>query len=396
MFLNDLPDSLKAQILKVCDDVPEAYQIFEALYSYTTNHGNKRKHAKTQQEYSHIREIDENHRILELKDISMLSPMRKKLDMTFFLSLSTNKPILSFNKNNIPELIIQNLDTNILFATFLPFPEKDSLIYLFITYASVSETSPDPILITMNKENILKQFRANRFISDDCNEFIQCVEYIKKQAIITGFKISDFFSIVQESVPFYVGCHRGTKEGTLYFLPGHILFGFKKPILCFESQDIESITYSSITRMTFNITLITNSNVKYEFSMIDQGEFYRIDEYVKAKQMTDKSMTDEFKAKPMSKTQQQSTENISVLEEATKQLEKNTNVNNEEDSESEDDQNFEGETDLSDGSGIESCTEDSTHNSTGDTHNEKEEALYHTIDIDIDDNSEDNSGVECY
>lgn len=90
--------------------------------------------------------------------------------------------------------------------------------------------------------------------------------------------------------------------------------------------------------------------------MIDQTEYAKIDDYVKRKQMKDKSMSEELKAKSKNKAQQPTdgeTDQPSILQEATRQMqdEKKTEVFSDDDEEN--DQNFEAESDLSDGSGQE-------------------------------------------
>ncbi len=78
---------------------------------------------------------------------------------------------------------------------------------------------------------------------------------------------------------FYVQTHNGTKEGYLYLIKNYIVFGMKKPIFV-NLLEIDEISYSSITRLTFSINSKLNDkfeNKKYEFSMIDHDEFSIID-----------------------------------------------------------------------------------------------------------------------
>ncbi|AMD19183.1 HBR282Cp [Eremothecium sinecaudum] len=319
-FLDQLPKELRAEVEKISKLLPEALPIFELVYQDGQNNGNsKRKALKTDVSGK----LNDSNVIFELKDISCLSPVRKKLNMTISLDADF-KPIIVFNKNNIAELIIKDLKDSVNYAVFLPFSEKKNLLYLYMRYQNPDGTNPDPVLLTMNKEVVLKQFKDASKVPPEATDFSECMEYMRKQAILTGFRISDPFSNSNGPPAFHVECHRGTKEGTLYFLPDHIIFGFKKPILTFDSNDIESITYSSITRLTFNVTLITKNQDKYEFSMIDQSEYAHIDEYVKRKQVKDKSMSDELKAKTTAKSQQAGEQ--SALKEATQQLKEQSSI----------------------------------------------------------------------
>ncbi|CAI4049882.1 hypothetical protein N7582_004777 [Saccharomyces uvarum] len=368
-FLDHLPEPLSEKIGLVVRALPNSLEIFEELYNYAldeTSNGKNGQHKKPKLHNSldelKTDVISEANTIFKLEGVSVLSPLRKKLDLVFYLSNIDGSPVITFLKGSERELTIYQLNSNIKMASFLPVPEKANLIYLFMTYTACADNKfSDPVLMTLNKESTLNQFKKLGLLDSDVIDFDKCVEYMRKQAILTGFKISNPFINInaanaEQISSFHVECHRGTKEGTLYFLPDNIIFGFKKPILLFDASDIESITYSSITRLTFNATLVTKDGEKYEFSMIDQTEYAKIDDYVKRKQMKDKSMSEELKAKSKNKAQQPTdgeTDQPSILQEATRQMqdEKKTEVFSDDDEEN--DQNFEAESDLSDGSGQE-------------------------------------------
>ncbi|QLQ79415.1 hypothetical protein HG537_0C00620 [Torulaspora globosa] len=423
-FLEKLPDDLRSKVIGIVNIVPESLQVFEQLYLHACeNNDQTRKMRKFDDEESQYTVPDKNQIIFSIKDVSVLSPIRKKLNFILHLSPQTRKPMLSLLKNGTPELAINDLRTNIKMATFLPVAEKQNYVYIFISYEnSIGDKHTEPILMTLNKNALLEQFRESGLLDSSVDDFTKCVEYMRKQAILAGFRISDPFFSSQNAAKesFHVECHRGTKEGTLYFLPDHLIFGFKKPILLFKSVDIEAITYSSITRLTFNVTLICKDEQKFEFSMIDQNEFAKIDEYVKRKQVKDKSMSAELKAKSKSKGGQQNNEGDNVpsaLEEATQQMENeaaapNIRLGSDDD---EEDENFEGESDLSDGSGVESEAEENgeeiepesnerddglSDNRQSAVKNEQLEILNSSADIGLEDipievdDDEEGSGVE--
>ncbi|SCU98341.1 LAMI_0F14202g1_1 [Lachancea mirantina] len=349
-FLDELPKSLKTEVSEICEKLPSAIGIFEQVFEYAKGSQVAQKRAKISESES---ALNPNAAIFTLKDVSVLSPVRKKLDLVISTSPETTKPILLLLKDTNMQLKISELSQNVKFASFLPVPEKPNSMYLYFHYIEdAGAGQADSLLINLNKDAVLKQFQNSGILAGPEQTFEQCIEYMRKQAILVGFRISSpFSSLASETVYFHVECHRGIKEGTLYFLPNHLLFGFKKPILLFNSQDIESITYSSITRVTFNVTITSKVGEKYEFSMIDQNEFTKIDEYVKTKQVTDRSMSDEFKAKPMGKGQKL-VEGNSALREAAQQLEgegSSTELPLESDDE-EEDEDFRAESELSDGS----------------------------------------------
>lgn len=252
------------------------------------------------------------------------------------------------------ELVLSKLtNSNVTFAAFLPVIEKPKLQHLVLFYkesvdisalqsnitaktnskaknaknntTSINNNNSDPIILSFNQDNLVQDLQLQQQTNTGGGLSENDTNYkrlIIRQASICGFKIEDPFAPaaaaaatsngINSNGAFFVEAHKGTKEGVLYFLPNNILFGFKKPILLFDSRDIKSITYSSITRITFNITLLvkrpnpnsSNENEeefieeKVEFSMIDQSEFGKIDSYIKSKEVIDNSMAEELKAKP--------------------------------------------------------------------------------------------------
>lgn len=372
-LLNSFDPELRNSVLSIVRRIPESTSIFQKVYDAGRASNSESESRRKSQKLEHgstVEEgIDRSSVIFGLNDVSVLSPLRKKLNLALHLSRKDRNPTLSLLRDGKQELSISNLGSNIAMAVFLPVAEKMSNVYLFITYTkSVDDRYGDPILIALNKESVLQQFKQNGIIEKETGEFTKCIEYMRKQAILAGFRITDpfFTNSSQQSPSFHVECHRGTKEGTLYFLPEHLIFGFKKPILVFQSSDIESITYTSITRLTFNVTLVTKEDEKFEFSMIDQTEYNKIDDYVKRKQVTDKSMSEELKAKSNYKNQQAAqgeTSEHSALKEAAQLVEGGNdggNLNAGEfgsDDDEENDANFEAESGSSDGSDDESDEE---------------------------------------
>ncbi|KAG0655723.1 hypothetical protein C6P45_002912 [Maudiozyma exigua] len=372
-FLQEVPSDLRYKIEKIASILPDSIELFQEIYDFALNKGEnlQRKKATISKELEAVN-IEDSNIIFKLENASILSPIRKKLDFVFHLNSNDKQPMISLLKNSKIEYSINNLKTNIKMATFLPVPEKSNIVYLYLECKSVKDpTQQESILMALNKTSTLGQFIKMGILPNNEKDFKKCKDYMRKQAILTGFRIIDPFSnngtnttssnndnIQGQLKSFHVECHRGTKEGTLYFLPDHILFGFKKPILVFQSTDIASITYSSITRLTFNMTLITNNDEKFEFSMIDQSEYAKIDEYVKTKQVIDKSMSEELKAKKLKSSQQTAgnSEENSALKDAVAEMNDTatdaTNINNlaGDSDDEENDQDFQAESDLSDGS----------------------------------------------
>ncbi|OKL59116.1 Histone chaperone rtt106 [Talaromyces atroroseus] len=101
---------------------------------------------------------------------------------------------------------------------------------------------------------------------------------------------------------YHVKAHRGSKDGYLFFLPTGILFGFKKPLLFFSFENIESVSYTSVLQRTFNLNITTRVDAnedtqEFEFSMIDQADYAGIDAYIKAHELQDASLAEARRAK---------------------------------------------------------------------------------------------------
>ncbi|KAL6944243.1 hypothetical protein ACO0RG_000974 [Hanseniaspora osmophila] len=386
-FLESLPKELQTELTSLLVNFQDGKErtgflsVVEKIYNFAKDNSDDMNRKKPKIETKADNEAKTN--IFTLNDVSAISPIRKKVDFSISYNANTKSPEIHLLKDNISQLCITNLMNNVTFATFLPVPEKSNLSYLLIQYQeSINPSFSEPVLLSLNKDSIIRQLSGLKVVNTLPGNahlqgnFQQCIDYIRKQAILTGFRIVDPFNHSTKAFtesshavqPFYINCHRTTKEGTLYFLADYIIFGFKKPILIFKTSDINSITYSSITRLTFSCTLIDSNGEKTEFSMIDQSDYNTIDNYVKSKEVINKSMTAELKAKPVGKPQANEGVQESALAAAEKQLAESgpsindINMNLDEDDE-EGDENFVGESDLSDGSG--DSDDDSEHENPG-------------------------------
>jgi hypothetical protein len=92
--------------------------------------------------------------------------------------------------------------------------------------------------------------------------------------------------------------------GYLFLLSTGILFAFKKPLLFFSFDTIDSVSYTSVLQRTFNLNVMARpnggseeDNQEFEFSMIDQADFSGIDTYIKRHGLQDASLADARRAK---------------------------------------------------------------------------------------------------
>lgn len=101
----------------------------------------------------------------------------------------------------------------------------------------------------------------------------------------------------------HVKAFRGSKDGFLFFLATGIVWGFKKPLLFFSFDTIDSISYTSVLQRTFNLnisargTRLGDEQQEFEFSMVDQTDFAGIDAYIKRHRLQDASLAEERRAK---------------------------------------------------------------------------------------------------
>ncbi|KAI9883158.1 MAG: hypothetical protein M1823_005072 [Watsoniomyces obsoletus] len=134
----------------------------------------------------------------------------------------------------------------------------------------------------------------------------------------------------------HVKAFRGNKDGFLYFLPTGIMWAFKKPLLFFSFPSITSVSYTSVLQRTFNLNIAvpvssspednskSNSKdddaetIEFEFSMIDQEDYNGINAYVKRHSLHDASMAEARRAKAAKKGQEMNGD----MEGAEKEVEK--------------------------------------------------------------------------
>ena len=176
----------------------------------------------------------------------------------------------------------------------------------------------------------------------------------------------------------HVKAFRGSKDGFLFFLPTGILWGFKKPLIFFSFDSIDSVSYTSVLQRTFNLNINARGSSsksepqEYEFSMIDQAEFANIDAYVKRHQLQDASMAEQRRAKKLNvngvkgeKDGQDQADGPGELEKAAQEA-----GHLEDDDEEEDDENFDpGSEGESEGSGTSDEEEDDGNEPAGEENN---------------------------
>lgn len=156
--------------------------------------------------------------------------------------------------------------------------------------------------------------------------------------------------------------------GYLFLLSTGILFAFKKPLVFFSFDTIESVSYTSVLQRTFNLNVLARPSggseeetQEFEFSMIDQADFDGIDAYIKRHGLQDASLAEARRAKKYNVNGSNKTEDGAPGADGTEQEESELQKAQQEleDLEDEDEEDYDpGSDDGSDGSGS-SSEEDS-------------------------------------
>ncbi|KAF2995929.1 hypothetical protein E8E14_004249 [Neopestalotiopsis sp. 37M] len=266
--------------------------------------------------------------LLEIKDISVSIPQRKKFDLCF-----TAHHIYAKAPNTtapIPTITYAWKDFEYVFC--LPVPEKAQVQYNYVllprgsALASLSKDSPstaaEPLVFTIGatapKPGSIggKNASAAQAVSDSYKQLFtwaikMCLNARAPNVQIEEADPSKFHSNVRQAhrpkeKAVHVAAHRGSKDGFLFFLENGILWAFKKPLLFIPVDRIAAISYTSVLQRTFNmvVEIFTKeggdeeATEEVEFAMLDQEDYNGISEnYVMRKGLQDRSMADQRKAK---------------------------------------------------------------------------------------------------
>ncbi|KAI5780239.1 hypothetical protein DFH27DRAFT_592895 [Peziza echinospora] len=268
--------------------------------------------------------------LLTVTDISFSIPQRKK----FTLEVTAEGVLAVTNgaEGRKVEWCVRwrDIKTTIL----LPVPEKAARQFNFCifphnsegidTTTTTADPSPEPCVFTL--PDTPPKTASGPYLTTPALDPTHTQTYTSlltalfnahlRTPIATPSK-SEFVSAIPQphrkgEAAFHVKAHRGSKDGYLWFLPEGILWGFKKPLAYFEFVRIESVSYTSITKRTFNLNIHVHTHVpgagggdnnnnnsknsskdqEVEFAMIDQADYAGIDMYVRKHRLNDKSMAE--------------------------------------------------------------------------------------------------------
>ncbi|KAI6092924.1 Rtt106-domain-containing protein [Hypoxylon rubiginosum] len=272
-----------------------------------------------------VEDVASENILLEIKDISVSIPQRKKFELCF-----TPKHIYARAPNTTaPVPGIAYAWKEIEYAFYLPVPEKTQVQHNYVllprnSYSLSKSSTPteDPLVFTVSagapKPGSIGGPNANAAaaVSDSYATLFhwaisKCLQAAGNNVQIVAADPAKFHSKVRQphrpkDPAVHVKAFRGSKDGFLFFLDNGILWGFKKPLLFIPLDKIAAISYTSVLQRTFNmvVEVFTGENgddeatEEIEFAMLDQEDYGGINEsYVARHGLQDRSLADQRKAK---------------------------------------------------------------------------------------------------
>ncbi|KAL2257997.1 hypothetical protein VTK26DRAFT_8856 [Humicola hyalothermophila] len=274
--------------------------------------------------------------LLEVKDISMTAPHRKKYDLCFtknFLYARATGGSIPVQGTVYPWKDIEH-------AFYLPVPDKSQAQFNYVllpreSYLPTSKQSntnpgakqqpPEPLVFTIPggapRPGCIAgpSAKTAEAVSDTYSSLFHWALTTSMRSAgnhscqLVSSDPRIFHSVARQAhrpneKAVHVKAFRGSKDGFLFFLPTGILWGFKKPIVFVPLDRIMAVSYTNVLRTTFNMVVELDSDAardggnaiekEIEFGMIDQEDYQGIDEtYVRRHGLADRSMAEQRKAK---------------------------------------------------------------------------------------------------
>ena len=338
-----------------------------------------------------------------IKELSFTVPQRKKLTLCIgdtSTGLRATNPTSSESEFEVNWRDVSQI-------VCLPVPEKAQAQYNFCVFPAYGDgitdrpglsTTPEQLLWTVpnstpkpgicsNDISIGEDETYKSVISRLLNERLR--QYTGHKSQVIEPDLEEFAS--QTAQPYrkgekavHVKAFRGNKDGFLFFLSTGVVWCFKKPLIFFSFDSIDSVSYTSVLQRTFNLNIsaqgsaVNSKSQEYEFSMIDQGEFAGIDTYIKRHRLQDASMAEQRRAKKLNINGVKGGDGDKEQDDGPGELKKAAQEagDMEDDDEEEDDENFDpGSEGESEGSGTSDEEEDGNEPSTNENDADEDDAL---------------------
>ncbi|KAL4996822.1 histone chaperone rtt106 [Aspergillus recurvatus] len=405
--------ALKKRIYDAIGSTPQYFPLFEDIARYTSSLRTRNAHSVQPIQVVHDepaakkRKLEngsssgtggaqsladlKTHKAIQfyMQDVSFAMPQRKKLTLEV---TAGNKYLRARNQTSKEVEFGVPLD-KIQHALCLPVPEKTQRQFNFciipqyadgINLPPNGEPAAEAIMWTINDGPAKAAFSghgqqigigegetAESLVRRVLNENLSHIQVVRPDA-------QEFASAMPEGhrkreKAYHVKAFRGSKEGYLFFLSTGIFFGYKKPLLFFAFENIDSISYTSVLQRTFNLNVVaraldSDETQEFEFSMIDQADYSGIDTYIKTHGLQDASLAEARRAKRYNINGAKTEENVeadaqepeeSELQKAQRELE-----DQEEEEEEDYDPGSEGESEGS-GSSSEEDSDDQDEDADG-------------------------------
>ncbi|PKY04049.1 Rtt106-domain-containing protein [Aspergillus campestris IBT 28561] len=253
-----------------------------------------------------------------MQDVSFAIPQRKKLT----LEITAGSGILRARNQASKEVEFGIPMHRIQHVVCLPVPEKNQRQFNFciipqngdgINTPPQGELVPECMVFTVNDGPAKAAFTGSgqqigNGEGETAEKMVRQIldEHLSQTKVVRPDE-REFVSAMPEAhrkgeKAYHVKAFRGSKEGYLFLLPTGIMFGFKKPLLFFAFETVDSISYTSVLQRTFNLNVMArpitgDEPLEFEFSMIDQANFSGIDAYIRKHGLQDASLAEARRAK---------------------------------------------------------------------------------------------------
>lgn len=222
----------------------------------------------------------------------------------------------------------------------LPVPDRPKPTWNVVVANSTGKDPANSIVFT------LTDVAADKFIENAKPVSI-------RQAFLASLK--PYVKEVYDEPVLHVTVHQGSREGVLSFLHRYIIFGYRKPLTILPLSLISSVSYTVVTRLTFNMVVTLTSGEEHEFSMISHDSYEAINQWVTDRYLEDSSLAEERRAKK----QRTGPSELEVAEEEVGQLPESGDDSDEEEAEFSEESDSESGEEESDNAGSEAEESDS-------------------------------------
>ncbi|KAG0646036.1 Histone chaperone [Hyphodiscus hymeniophilus] len=246
--------------------------------------------------------------VLEVKDISVVIPQRKKYTLCFTSTHLYAR--LPDSKEPVPGISYAWADIESAFL--LPVPEKSQKQHNYVLFPRNSTItpakprpdstpSPEPFVFTIPDSapkpgsiSGLEAASAQAVADDYRSLFDWAIKARLKSAVRIVEADENLFHSVQRQP------QRPNEKAV------HVKAFRGKPLLFLPHERIAAVSYTSVLQRTFNLSVEVDMSLpgteveaqeEFEFSMLDQEDFAGIDEFIKRHGLQDKSMAEQRKAK---------------------------------------------------------------------------------------------------